>query len=76
MKWKSITTAPKDGCHILLFRPEIQFIGYWGGINSGWRINTPGLPAMWPLPTHWMPLPPAPPNKPPDADRVKAGPGS
>lgn len=62
-KWESIETAPKDGNHILLFRPNIQYIGYYGGANSGWRINAPGLPAMWPLPTHWMPLPDPPYNK-------------
>jgi len=57
MDWKPIETAPKNGSHILLFRPEIQFTGYWGGANSGWRINAPGLPSLWPVPTHWMPLP-------------------
>jgi len=64
-----IKTAPKDGSHLLLFRPEIQFTGYWGGSNSGWRINAPGLPAMWPLPTHWMSLPASPPNKPLHSDK-------
>ena len=37
-----------------------EFVGYWGGVSSGWRINAPGLPAMHPLPTHWMPLPEMP----------------
>ena len=60
MKWKRIETAPKKGFHVLLYRPKMQFIGYWGGANSGWRINAPGLPAMWPKPTHWMPLPETP----------------
>ncbi len=55
-EWEPIDTAPKDGSHMLLYRPEIQFVGYYGGANSGWRINAPGLPAMFPLPTHWMPL--------------------
>jgi hypothetical protein len=58
LRWMPIETAPKDGSHIQLYRPEIQFVGYYGGANSGWRINAPDLPALWPLPTHWMPLPP------------------
>lgn len=62
-KWKLIKTAPKDGSHILLFRAEIQFVGYWGGYNAGWRMNSPGSPAIWPLPTHWMPLPENPYNQ-------------
>lgn len=61
-EWQPIKTAPKDGNHILLYRPEIQYVGYYGGSVSGWRINAPGLPAMWPLPTHWMPLPDSPYN--------------
>lgn len=58
--WLPIETAPKDGSHLQLFRPEIQFVGYYGGAESGWRINAPGLPAMWPEPTHWAPLRKAP----------------
>lgn len=58
--WRKIESAPLDGSHILLYRPHIQFTGYYGGENSGWRINAPGLPSMWPLPTHWMELPTEP----------------
>ena len=54
--WRPITTAPTDGSHVQLYRLEIQFVGYYGGAESGWRINAPGLPAMWPLPTHWAQL--------------------
>ena len=54
--WRPIVSAPKDGSHVQLYRPEIQFVGYYGGADSGWRINAPGLPAIWPLPTHWAPL--------------------
>ena len=64
--WQTMETAPRDGHHILLYRPEIQFTGYYGGANSGWRINAPGLPAMWPKPTHWTPLP-----EPPEIKRSK-----
>ena len=65
MEWKPIETAPMDCNYVLLYRPEIMFVGYYGGANSGWRINAPGLPSMWPIPTHWMPLPKMPkmPNK-------------
>lgn len=62
--WQPIETAPKDGSHVLLYRPEIQFIGYYGGDNSGWRINAPLLPSMFPIPTHWMPVPKPPEVKP------------
>lgn len=59
-EWQPIETAPKDGTHIQLYRPVMQFVGYYGGEDSGWRHNAPGLDAIWPLPTHWMPLPPTP----------------
>jgi len=58
--WQPIKTAPLNGNHVLLYRERIQFVGYYGGANSGWRINAPDLPAMWPLPTHWMPIPTPP----------------
>lgn len=54
--WEPIETAPMDGTHIQLYRPNTQFIGYYGGANSGWRHNAPGLISVWPLPTHWRPL--------------------
>jgi len=60
--WRPIDTAPRDGFHVLLYRPQIRFVGYWGGANSGWRHNAPGLDAVHPLPTHWMPLPAMPHN--------------
>jgi hypothetical protein len=58
--WLPIETAPRDGSHVQLFRPEIQFVGYYGGADSGWHINAPGLPSLWPSPTHWAPLRKAP----------------
>lgn len=54
--WLPIETAPLDGSHIQLYRPKIQFVGYYAGANSGWKINAPGWPSMWPLPTHWAEL--------------------
>ena len=56
LEWQPIETAPTDGSHVQLYRPETQCVGYYGGPESGWCINAIGLPAMWPLPTHWAPL--------------------
>jgi hypothetical protein len=56
--WQPIETAPKDGSHIQLYRPEIQFVGYWGGHE--WIINAGGLPIMFPPPTQWQSLPQPP----------------
>lgn len=58
--WKPIETAPMDGTVVLLHRWSTSFAGYYGGADSGWRINAPGLPAIGPLPTHWMPIPASP----------------
>lgn len=56
MNWQPIETAPKDGSQILLYRPFIMFVGFFGG--SQWCYNAPAI--MRPPPTHWMPLPDAP----------------
>lgn len=58
-EWQPIATAPKDGSHVMLYRPHIQFIGYYSTVC--WRVNAPGLPAIDPPPTHWQSLP-APPE--------------
>ena len=63
-EWQPIETAPMGGTVVLLYRPNTQFIGYYGGGNSGWHYNTAGLGSIWPLPTHWMPLP-----KPPEGEK-------
>lgn len=60
-EWKTIDSAPKDGSHIQLYRPEIQFVGFYGkGAEphhyENWRVNAPGLPDIFPFPTHWKPL--------------------
>ena len=60
--WRLIATAPIDGSHILLFRPYIQFVGYFS--RQGWIINAPELPEMYPPPTHWRDLPPMPESDP------------
>ena len=60
MNWQPIETAPKDGHHILLYRPEIQFTGYYASGCDKWIINAPDLPVMYPPPTHWRPLPEPP----------------
>jgi Lar family restriction alleviation protein len=56
-EWQDIKTAPKDGSHIQLYRPEIEFVGYYSD-NKRWVVNAPGLPVMLPSPTHWKPLSP------------------
>ena len=58
--WLGMETAPTDGTRILALRLESQFVIYYGGANSGWHHNAPGLPSVWPMPTHWMPLPKMP----------------
>ncbi len=54
-KWASMETAPKDGTEVLLYCKDDLQVGAW---QEGW---------WWVLceytlqPTHWMPLPAAPP---------------
>jgi hypothetical protein len=64
MEWVSVEDRlPVEGNHVQLYRPEIQFVGYYAGVNAGWIINAPGLPRMFPSPTHWGPLPAPPKDK-------------
>jgi len=58
-KWQPIETAPKDGFHIQLYRPEIQFVGYWA--DAGWCMQ--GCKSIDPAPTHWKPLTDSPAEK-------------
>jgi len=54
MEWIEIDKLlPQSGVHIYLYRPEIQFVGYYTGESDKWVINAPGLPIMNPAPTHW-----------------------
>lgn len=53
-RWQPISTAPKDGDHILLLTVTgAMVVGYWRAVY--WT----SVPGRWALdPTHWMPLPP------------------
>ena len=51
--WQEIICAPMDGSHILLYRPEIQFVGFYATRVEYWCVVAPGVPKMNPQPTHW-----------------------
>jgi hypothetical protein len=59
IEWHSVDTPSEKNRHVLLYesQTQTQFIGYFGGDESGWRINAPGFPSMYRLPTHWSPMP-------------------
>jgi HNH endonuclease len=54
--WQPIETAVKDGFHVQLYRPDIQFVGYWS--DAGWCMQ--GCKVIDPAPTYWKPLGPPP----------------
>ncbi len=55
--WQPIETAPKDHTPMLLYRvPLVPWVGYWS--DQGWS-KPEGIVYG---PTHWMPLPAAPPD--------------
>lgn len=56
--WRPIESAPKDGTHVRLYAPEIQFVGFHA--VAGWCYVAPGCPLAPTQPTHWEPLSPAP----------------
>jgi hypothetical protein len=58
--------APFDMCEGVLGRARI-FSGYWCLMGNGWVAECQGyavggIEAFQLVPTHWMPLPPAPSN--------------
>lgn len=66
MTWQPISTAPKDGTHILLW-VGTTYRGYWATFSDNGAWDDPLLywqkadTAFSPLtPTHWQPLPPPP----------------
>jgi Protein of unknown function (DUF551) len=66
MTWQKIETLPKDGQRVLLWSGgtgKWPITGRWceGGFSrTGWL----GMDApMLGVPSHWMPLPPAPPEE-------------
>ena len=66
--WRPISTAPKDGTHIIAYRPSVppHIEGmYWaayeeGDIPGAWHWSCDGESPTNNPPTHWMPLPPPP----------------
>lgn len=57
--WQPIATAPKeDGASVLLWNRCDVFEGYWEAARDFWAVSDGGYAT--PVPTHWMPLPPAP----------------
>lgn len=72
-EWQDISTAPKDGTHIILFghivpseRHQTEYVrpfavtGCWESLDDSWCA----IPGEWDGPfvraTHWMPLPSPP----------------
>ena len=58
--WHDISTAPKDGSRILLFREdwmESAAVGFWHSDFHEWQ---PVNGSCFPGPTHWMLLPDPP----------------
>lgn len=57
--WQDIASAPKDGSHVHLYAPELQFVGFYADA-CGWCYVAPGCPLAPTQPTAWRPLPPSP----------------
>jgi uncharacterized protein DUF551 len=72
-EWRDISTAPKDGTRILIFEapdafnPDGVIVSCWWYANDTytaggyWNGGRGTLRTF--LPTHWMPLPAAPPRE-------------
>lgn len=70
--WQDISTAPKEGGHVLLFASQKgegsdvhcngTFVtsGYWDGVDEAWCATGSNWTGPFLEPTHWMPLPPPP----------------
>lgn len=61
--WREIGSAPKDGTGIVAFVPGFamgSMVLFW--LDGKWREPANHL-ALRVDPTHWMPLPPAPPSQ-------------
>ncbi|TXH44453.1 MAG: DUF551 domain-containing protein [Desulfurellales bacterium] len=57
-EWKDISTAPKDGTHVLLWVEDGGwYVGGWNGKSWDDGNYFDSLAA-----THWQPLPPPPPK--------------
>jgi len=70
--WQPIETALKDGSEVLIWNGEDVIIGYWDGESfvtcCGWThiALIEGFKEdieIFPVPTHWMPLPAPPVEK-------------
>lgn len=68
IEWLPIFTAPKDGREVLCYAPgnpradgqdtdPVTKVDEWANRYNGWRKMRPRNPY-----THWMPLPPPPPQ--------------
>lgn len=72
--WRDIKDAPRDGTYVLVatadeflyptsnFRPKRVFSAYFQAQANDWVLE--GQWAKDDQPTHWMPLPPPPEDKP------------
>jgi hypothetical protein len=77
-QWRPIETAPRDGAYILVSNPAAggSWVAHWFPVAvSGYKFDQPWRSVMlnhWHIPektryvppTHWMPLPAAPKDKP------------
>ncbi|HAC01577.1 MAG TPA: hypothetical protein DCF67_08925 [Brevundimonas sp.] len=75
VEWRPIETAPRDAvimlfglldphpsdreAHAQLDRPK-RFTGYWDEVDEAWCPVGSTWEGPWIIPTHWLPLPPAP----------------